>query len=198
MPRDADLELLWEYTRSESLRRHMLSVEAALRAYAVRCGEDPDLWGTAGLLHDFDYERWPNPPEHPLRGCEILQQRGYPAAVIQAIRAHTDCVPDAPRIAPLDKALFACDELCGFLTACSLVRPTRWEGLTAAGVRKKMRQVSFAAAVSREDLVRGAADFGVELDEHIDFCIAALQAAGPQIEADLARGAKAGQPRQSP
>ena len=186
MSREKDLELLRAHTHSESLIRHMLSVEAAMRAYAAQLGEDPEQWGAAGLLHDFDYERWPQTPDHPLRGCEILKEHHYPAEVIHAIMAHTDQIPGCPRESRLDKGLYACDELCGFITACSLVRPTRLVGLTAASVRKKMRQVSFAAAVSRDDIARGAQDFGVDLDAHIDFCIQALLAAEKQIEADLA------------
>jgi putative nucleotidyltransferase with HDIG domain len=175
MTRDDDLTLLREYTSSESLIRHMLAVEAAMRAYARRFGEDEETWGRVGLLHDFDYERWPDPPDHPLKGAEILRQRGYPEEVIYAIKSHADYLPDCPRVSLLDKALYACDELCGFLTACALVRPDRLEGLKAKSVRKKMKQVSFAAAVNRDDILRGAEDFGVDLNEHIDFCITAMQ-----------------------
>jgi putative nucleotidyltransferase with HDIG domain len=173
--REDDLALLCEYTRSESLVKHMLAVEAAMRAYARKLGEDEDLWGRVGLLHDFDYERWPDPPDHPLKGAEILRERGYPDEVIYAIKSHANYLTDCPRVSPLDRALYACDELCGFITACALVRPTRLEGLTPKSVRKKMKQASFAASVSRDDIVEGAADFGVDLDEHIAFCIAALQ-----------------------
>jgi putative nucleotidyltransferase with HDIG domain len=169
------LALMHEFTQAESLRRHMYAVEAAMRAYAELWNEDVELWGAVGLLHDFDYERWPEPPDHPLVGSEILQERGYPEELIYAIKSHADYLPDCPRISRLDKTLYACDELCGFLTACALVRPGRLEGLSAKSVRKKMKQVSFAAAVSRDDLVRGAEDLGVELNQHIDFCIAAMQ-----------------------
>jgi len=175
MSREDDWALLSEYTKSDSLRKHMLAVEAAMRAYARKFGEDEDKWGTVGLLHDFDYERWPDPPDHPLKGSEILKERGYPEDVIYAIKSHADYLEDCPRVSLLDKALYACDELCGFITACALVRPTRLEGLKAKSVRKKMKQPSFAAAVNREDIVRGAEDFGVELNEHINFCIAAMQ-----------------------
>jgi putative nucleotidyltransferase with HDIG domain len=174
MPRNDDLALVREYTQNESLVRHMLAVETAMRAYARRFGEDEEQWGTVGLLHDFDYERWPNPPDHPLRGAEILAERGYPADVIYAIKSHADYLTDCPRVSRLDKALYACDELAGFVTACALVRPARLEGLTAKSVRKKMKQPSFAAAVNRDDIVRGAADLGVDLDEHITFVIAAM------------------------
>ena len=181
MAREDDLTLLRQYTQSESLVRHMLAVEAAMRAYARRFGEDEEKWGCVGLLHDFDYERWPDPPDHPLKGSEILRDGGYPDDVIYAIKSHADYLPDCPRISRMDKSLFACDELCGFITACAMVRPTRLEGLTAASVRKKMKQPSFAAAVKREDIVRGAEDLGVELNEHIDFCIAAMQSVAQEL-----------------
>ena len=176
MIRDDDLALVREYTKNEGLIRHMLSVETALRAYAGKFGEDEEKWGRVGLLHDFDYECWPNPPDHPLQGSAILKERGYPDDVIYAIKSHADYLTDCPRVSRLDKALYACDELCGFITACALVRPTRLDGLEPKSVRKKLKQVSFAANVNRDDITRGAADFGVDLDEHIAFCIAAMQA----------------------
>jgi putative nucleotidyltransferase with HDIG domain len=176
MTRDDHLALVREFTRSESLIRHMLAVEAALRAYARKFGADEELWGATGLLHDFDYERWPHPPDHPLQGAAILAQRGYPAELIYAIKSHADYLQhECPRVSLLDKALYACDELCGFLTACALVRPERLEGLTPKSVRKKMKHPSFAAGVNRDDLLRGAADLGVDFDEHVASCIAALQ-----------------------
>lgn len=174
MNRDDAYALVCEYTQNESLRRHMLAVEAALRAYARKFGEDEGLWGIVGLLHDFDYERWPTAPDHPLQGAAILEARGYPPEVIYAIKSHADYLPDCPRISRLDKALYACDELAGFIVACAWVRPERLAGLQASSVRKKMKQKSFAAAVNRDDLVRGAADLGVDLDEHIQFVIDAL------------------------
>jgi len=173
--RDDDLRLLREYTQSDSLIKHMLAVESAMRAYARKLGEDEEKWGRVGLLHDFDYERWPDPPDHPLKGAAILKERGYPDDVIYAIKSHADYLEDCPRISLLDKALYACDELCGFITACALVRPTRLEGLTPKSVRKKMKQASFAASVNRDDIVRGAEDFGVDLNEHIAFCIEAMR-----------------------
>lgn len=182
MARDDDLALLREYTESESLIRHMLAVEAAMRAYARKYGEDEEQWGTVGLLHDFDYERWPDPPDHPLQGSAILRERGYPEEVIYAIKSHADYLEDCPRVSRLDKALYACDELAGFLTACALVRPGRLEGLTPKSVRKKMKQVSFAAAVNRDDIVSGAADLGVDLDEHIAFVIAAMQSIADELD----------------
>jgi putative nucleotidyltransferase with HDIG domain len=174
--RDADLALVREYTKNENLVRHMLAVEAAVRAYARKYGEDEEKWATVGLLHDFDYERWPTPPDHPLKGSEILKERGYPDDVIYAIKSHADYLVDCPRVSRLDKTLYACDELCGFITACALVRPMRLEGLDAKSVRKKMKQASFAAAVKREDITQGTADLGIDLDEHINFCIQAMQA----------------------
>ena len=173
--RESDLALVDEYVTNPSLKRHMLAVEAAVRAYARKFQQDEALWGTVGLLHDFDYERWPDPPAHPLEGSKILRERGYPEEVIYAILSHADYLADRyPRVSLLDKTLYACDELCGFITACAVLRPQKLEGLAASSVRKKMKQVSFAAAVSREDIVRGAAELGVDLDEHIDFCIKAM------------------------
>lgn len=174
MNRNNALTLMHEYVQNESLRRHMLAVEAAMRAYAVSFDEDAEKWGIVGLLHDFDYERWPNPPDHPTKGSEILRQRQYPEDVIYAILSHADYLTDYPRISRLDKALYACDELSGFLVACALVRPERFTGLEPKSVRKKLKNANFAAAVNREDITRGAEDFGVELDAHIQFCIAAL------------------------
>jgi putative nucleotidyltransferase with HDIG domain len=174
MNRDDAFALVCEYTQSDSLRRHMLAVEFAMRAYARKLGEDEEKWGIVGLLHDFDYERWPNPPDHPLKGAEILSQHGYPDDVIYAIKSHADYLDDCPRISPLDKALYACDELAGFITACAMVRPGRLDGMQAKSVRKKMKQKSFAAAVNRDDIVRGAEDLGVELNEHIQFVIDAM------------------------
>ena len=181
MSREDDLALLREYTKSDSLIKHMLAVEAAVRAYARKFGENEEKWGTVGLLHDFDYERWPDPPDHPLKGSAILKERGYPDDVIYAIKSHADYLEDCPRVSLLDKTLYACDELSGLITACALVRPTRLEGLKAKSVRKKMKQPSFAAAINRDDIVRGAEDLGVDLPEHIDFCINAMQG----VAADL-------------
>jgi putative nucleotidyltransferase with HDIG domain len=174
MDRPTALALMYEYTQSLALRRHMLAVEAAMRAYARRFGEDEDKWGLVGLLHDFDYERWPDPPDHPLKGAAILQDRGYPDDVIYAIKSHADYLADCPRTSRLDRALYACDELAGFITACALVRPERLQGLTPASVKKKLKSKGFAATVNRDDIARGAADLGVDLDEHIQFVIDAM------------------------
>ena len=181
MNRDDALQLVHEYVQNESLRRHMLAVEAAMRAYALTLSEDVEKWGIVGLLHDFDYERWPNPPDHPTKGSEILRDRQYPEDVIYAILSHADYLPDYPRISSLDKALYACDELSGFLVACALVRPERFNGLEPKSVRKKLKNVSFAAAVNRSDIMQGAEDFGVDLDAHIAFCVAALNSVSHQL-----------------
>ena len=184
MSRHNDIELLHQHTQSQSLVRHMLAVEAAMRAYAVQFREDVDKWGTVGLLHDFDYERWPDPPDHPLKGAEILKQQGYPEDVIYAIKSHADFLADCPRVSRMDKTLYACDELCGFIVACALMRPGRLDGMSSKSVRKKMKQASFAAAVNRDDIIRGAADLGVELDEHIVFVISALQPIAAELDLD--------------
>jgi putative nucleotidyltransferase with HDIG domain len=174
MDRTSALALMHEYTESLSLRRHMLAVEAAMRAYARRFDEDEEKWGIVGLLHDFDYERWPNPPDHPLQGAAILAERGYPEDVIYAIKSHADYLPDCPRIHTIDKALYACDELSGFITACAMVRPERLAGMQASSVKKKLKAKAFAASINRDDIARGAADLGVPLDEHIQFVIDSL------------------------
>src|SRR5256885_9356090 len=181
MNRDDACSLACEFTQSDSLRKHMLAVEAAMRAYAKRYGGDEDKWGIVGLLHDFDYERWPNPPDHPLKGAEILAERGYPADVIYAIKSHADYLPDCPRVSRLDKALYACDELAGFVTACAMVRPERLAGMQASSVKKKLKAKGFAASINRDDIARGAADLGIELDQHIQFVIDAMQPITDQL-----------------
>src|SRR4029079_17049000 len=181
MDRLSALALMHEYTQSESLRRHMLAVEAAVRAYARKFGEDDEKWGIVGLLHDFDYEKWPDAPNHPLEGAKILAERDYPEDVIYAIKSHADYLTDCPRLSRLDKTLYACDELCGFITACAMVRPEKLVGLAAPSVKKKLKAKGFAAAVNRDDITRGAAGLGVELDEHINFCVAAMQGIAPQL-----------------
>jgi putative nucleotidyltransferase with HDIG domain len=181
MNREEAFLLLCEYTENVALRRHMLAVEAAMRAYAVRLGEDEQKWGIVGLLHDFDYERWPQPPDHPLQGAKILAERGYPEDVIYAIKSHADYIGDCPRVSSMDKALYACDELAGFISACALVRPQGINGLKAKSVRKKMKQKSFAAAVNRDDIQRGAEELGVELNEHIQFVIDAMTPHAEQL-----------------
>jgi putative nucleotidyltransferase with HDIG domain len=174
LDRSAALALMHEYTQSLSLRRHMLAVEAAMRAYARKWGEDELTWGIVGLLHDFDYERWPDPPNHPLQGAAILKDRGYPDHVIYAIKSHADYLPDCPRTSRLDKALYACDELAGFITACAMVRPERLAGMQPSSVKKKLKAKGFAASINRDDIAGGADDLGVDLDEHIQFVIGAM------------------------
>ncbi|MEX0610625.1 MAG: HD domain-containing protein [Pirellulales bacterium] len=182
MNRDDAYKLVCEFTQSVSLRKHMLAVEAAMRAYARRFGEDEDKWGIVGLLHDFDYERWPSAPDHPLKGAAVLAERGYPEDVIYAIKSHADYLLDCPRVSLLDKSLYACDELAGFCTAVALVRPEGIHGMKAKSVRKKMQQKSFAANVSRDDIVRGAEDLSVELNEHIQFVIDAMVGIADELD----------------
>jgi putative nucleotidyltransferase with HDIG domain len=180
------LALVHEYTASDSLRKHMLAVEAAMRAYAGRYGEDAERWGLAGLLHDFDYERWPNdahsPTEqHPSEGVRILRGRGYPEDVLQAIMGHASYT-NTPRETLMARALFAVDELTGLVTATALVKPTRSvHDVDARSVRKKMKDKAFARGVSRDDVVRGAAELGVELDEHIAFVIEAMKGRAEEL-----------------
>jgi putative nucleotidyltransferase with HDIG domain len=175
MNRADAVALLNEHVKNQALIQHMLGVEAAMRAYAVKLGEDQEKWSIVGLLHDFDYERWPNPPDHPLQGSEILRTHGYPEDVIYAIKSHADYLPDCPRVHRIDKALYACDELTGLIFAAALVRPGGIGDMTASSVRKKMKSKGFARNVRREDIERGASDFGVELSEHIQFIIDALK-----------------------
>lgn len=184
--------LVLEYTKSVGLVKHMLAVEAAMRAYARRLGEDEERWGIVGLLHDFDYERWPDPPDHPLKGSEILRERGYPEDVIYAIKSHADYLPDCPRVHAIDKALYACDELAGIITATALVRPNGVTDLTASSVKKKLKSKGFARTVRREDIERGAADFGVDLTEHIQFVIDAMKPHAAEL--GLLTGAGAEEP----
>jgi putative nucleotidyltransferase with HDIG domain len=180
MTRDEALALVHEYTRSDALRKHMYAVEIAMRAMADRLGGDPDEWGVVGLLHDFDYERWPNPTrsateEHPAEGVRILAGLGVPSGWQQAILGHADYCGVA-RDTPLAKALFAVDELSGFLVACALVRPSRsLADLEVSSVKKKLKDKAFARGVSRDDVYRGAEELGVPLDEHIGFVIGALR-----------------------
>lgn len=181
MNRDDAFRLVCQYTAGDGLRKHMLAVEAAMRAYARHFGEDEETWGIVGLLHDFDYERWPDPPDHPLKGAAILTELGYPAEVIYAIKSHADYLSDCPRVSRLDKTLYACDELSGFVTAVALMRPERLAGMQASSVKKKLKQKSFAASINRDDIRRGAEDLGVALDEHIQFVIAALEKVAPEL-----------------
>ena len=181
LPTRADaLALMQEYTTSDSLRKHMLSVETAMRAYATKFSEDVERWGLAGLMHDFDYERFPNDArspteEHPSQGVKILRERGYPDDVLEAILGHATYT-GVPRTTLMAKTLFAVDELTGLITATALVKPTRSvRDVDARSVRKKMKDKAFARGVSREDIVLGASELGVDLDEHIAFVVAAMQ-----------------------
>lgn len=174
MDREYAWNLLCEWTEGDSLREHMLAVETAMRAYARHFGEDEGRWGITGLLHDLDYEKHPTPDEHPMVGVRELERHGYPADVLRAIEGHADYL-DTPRDTPISRTLYAVDELSGFITACALVRPEGLSGMKANSVRKKMKQASFAASVSREDIVSGAGELGVDLNDHIDFVISALQ-----------------------
>jgi putative nucleotidyltransferase with HDIG domain len=172
--REEAWNLMCDWTESDSLRKHMLAVEAAMRAYARRFGEDEEKWSITGLLHDMDYEKHPTPTEHPMVGVRELEKRGYPEDVLHAIKGHADYL-DVPRDTPMSKTLYAVDELSGFIVAVALMRPEGLENMKAKSVRKKMKQNSFAAAVNREDIVRGAEELGVDLNEHIEFVAAALQ-----------------------
>jgi putative nucleotidyltransferase with HDIG domain len=176
MTRDEALILLKEYTKSDSLIKHALAVEAAMRRYAAQFGGDAEIWAITGLIHDFDYERWPNPPDHTREGARILRERGVDEEIVGAILSHADWNQDQyPRERPMRKTLFAVDELCGFITAVAYVRPEKLNGMAASSVRKKMKQKSFAAAVKREDIEKGAALLELGLDQHITNVITALQ-----------------------
>lgn len=175
MNREDAWGLLTEYTQSESLRKHARAVEACMRAYAEKFGEDPDRWSMTGLLHDFDYEKYPSAEDHPFRGNEILAERGWPEDVRRAIMSHAE-YSGVPRETNMEKALFACDELAGFITAVALVKPTKsLAEVDVKSVRKRMKDKAFARAVSRDDITKGAAELGVDLDEHIAFCIEAMK-----------------------
>lgn len=176
MKREEALALLKEYTKSDSLIKHALAVEAAMRQYANRFGENVELWGVVGLIHDFDYERWPNPPEHTREGARILRERGVDEEIVGAMLSHAEWNQDQyPLDRPLRKTLFAVDELCGFVTAVAYVRPDKLTGMAPSSVRKKMKQKAFAAAVKREDIEKGAQLLGVPLDEHLQTVITAMQ-----------------------
>jgi putative nucleotidyltransferase with HDIG domain len=176
--------LLTEFTQSESLKKHALSVEACMRAYTRKLGGDVDLWGLVGLIHDFDYEKYPTPEEHPYKGNEILQERGYSDEIRRAIMSHAE-YSGVTRDTPMEKALFACDELAGFITACTLVKPSKsLAEVEAKSVKKKMKDKAFARSVNRDDITNGAADLGVDLEEHIAFCIDAMKGIAPELGLD--------------
>ena len=167
--------LLTEFTQSESLRKHALAVEACVRAYAREFGEDEETWALVGLIHDFDYEKYPSAEDHPFRGSEILAERGVSEEIRRAILSHAD-YSGVPRVSRLEKTLFACDELAGFITAVALVKPSRsLNEVDAKSVRKRMKDKAFARSVNRQDIINGAADLGIDLDEHITFCVEAMK-----------------------
>ena len=183
MDRESAWQVLCEYTKNDSLRKHAQAVEACMRAYARKFDEDEEKWGIVGLIHDFDYEMYPNAPDHPLRGGAILKERGYPEEVRRAILGHAE-YSGVPRDTLMAKALFACDELAGFITACSLVRPDKIAALEAKSVRKRMKDKAFARSVSREDITQGAEELGVPLEEHIAFCVEAMRGIAAQLGLD--------------
>src|SRR5947209_14562967 len=179
--RNAAWTLLTEFTQSLSLRKHALAVESCLRAYARKFAADEELWGVVGLIHDFDYEKYPSAQEHPFKGNEILKERGYCDEVRRAIMSHAE-YSGVTRETPMEKALFACDELAGFITACALVKPGKsLAEVDAKSVRKKMKDKPFARSVNRDDIVNGARDLGVDLDKHIAFCIEAMKGIAAEL-----------------
>jgi predicted hydrolase (HD superfamily) len=186
--REAAWNLLTEFTQSESLRKHALAVEACMRAcsgkYDDGSPEAEDLWGIVGLIHDFDYERWPSLEDHPYRGNEILTERGCPELIRRAIMSHAEYT-GVTRETPMEKALFACDELAGFITAVALIKPSKsLAEVDVKSVRKRMKDKAFARKVNREDIIQGAANLGVDLDEHIGFCIEAMKPIAKELGLD--------------
>lgn len=181
MDRNQAWEIVCEFVKSESLRKHMLAVEACVVAYARKFGEDEQKWALVALLHDFDWEIHPEAPDHPMKGEPILAERGADAEIRRAILSHAN-YSGVPRVSTLEKTLFACDELAGFLTACSYVKPGRSiHEVDVKSVRKKLKDKAFARNVNREDIVNGASEMGVDLDEHIDFCIRAMQSRAEEL-----------------
>jgi putative nucleotidyltransferase with HDIG domain len=184
LAREEAWSLLIEFTQSEGLRKHALAVEACMRAYARKLGGDESLWGVVGLIHDFDYEKYPSAEDHPFKGSEILKERGYSEEIRRAILSHAE-YSGVPRETSMEKALFACDELAGFITAATLVKPGKsLIELDAKSVRKKMKDKAFARSVNRDDIVKGAADLGVDLEEHITFCIEAMKGVAADLGLD--------------
>jgi putative nucleotidyltransferase with HDIG domain len=181
MNREDAWNLLCEYTKTEPLRKHALAVEAAMRAYAGKFGGDEERWAMVGLLHDFDFEMHPNPEEHPVKGAQILRDREVPEDIVYAVLCHADYL-GLDRKTPMDRAIYAVDELTGFVTAVALVRPNKsLAEVDVAAVRKKMKDKGFARAINREDITKGADQLGVELDEHIAFVIESLKPVAPQL-----------------
>lgn len=173
--------LLLEFTESENLRKHAFAVESAMRAYARKFGEDEEKWAIVGLLHDFDYEKFPNQDQHPWIGSKILEERGYPEDIRKAILSHADYT-GVPRDTLMAKVLYACDELCGFITAVALVRPNKkLEEVSVESVKKKLKDKAFARSVNRNDIYKGAEELGVPLDEHIQFVIDAMKSIADKL-----------------
>ncbi len=197
LDRDQAWGLLCEYTLSESLRKHALAVEACMRAYARQFAQDgrdttadEELYGLCGLLHDFDYEKYPTPAEHPFVGNKILEERGYPEVLRRCILSHAN-YSDVPRVSMMEKALFACDEIAGFITATALVKPGKsLTEVEAPSVRKKMKDKAFARSVSRDDIISGAADLGIDLEQHIAFCIVAMKGIAKELGLDGSAASK--------
>jgi putative nucleotidyltransferase with HDIG domain len=184
LTREQAWDLFCEWTSSASLRKHVMAVEACMRAYARRLGGDEELWGLVGLLHDLDYERFPDAGTgHPRMGMEELERQGFSPEFVRAVASHADYL-DVPRETPMEKALYAVDEMSGFVMACAYVRPEGIHGMTPKSVKKKMKTPAFAAAIPREDLRRGAEDLGVDFDEHVAAVIAALQERSAELELD--------------
>ncbi len=175
------LKLLFEYTESENLRKHAFAVEAVMRAYARKFGEDEEKWAIVGLLHDFDYEKFPTPDQHPWVGSKILEEKGYPEDIRKTILGHADYT-GVPRDTLMAKVLYACDELCGFITAVALVRPNKkLEEVTVESVKKKLKDKAFARSVNRNDIYKGAEELGIPLDEHIQFVIDAMKSIADKL-----------------
>lgn len=168
------LQLMHEYTKSDALRKHMYAVEAAMRAYARKQGEDEEKWAMVGILHDFDYEMFPSAPDHPAKGSEILKEKGCPEEIRRAILGHASYM-NVPRDTKMAQVLYACDELCGFINACAIIRPKKIADLEVSSVKKKLKDKAFARNVSREDILQGTQELGVPLDEHIQFVISAMK-----------------------
>ncbi len=178
--RQESLDLLFEYTKTDGLRKHALAVEAAMRVYARKFGEDEETWGTTGILHDFDYEMFPQFPDHPTKGSEILKERGYPEDVRRAILGHVPLM-NVPRDTMMAKTLFACDELCGFIVACAMVRPNKISDLEARSVKKKLKDKAFARTVNRDDIQQGISEIGIDQDQHIQCVIDALKSISTEL-----------------
>jgi putative nucleotidyltransferase with HDIG domain len=181
MTRESAWDLLTEFTQSESLRKHAMAVEACMRAYAIKFGEDENKWAITGLLHDFDYEKYPTAEEHPYVGNKILAERGYPDDVRRAIMSHAE-YSGVSRDTQMEKTLFACDELAGFITAVALVKPTKsLNEVDVKSVKKRLKDKAFARSVNRDDIINGAQQMGVDLDQHIQFCIDAMKTVADKL-----------------